>query len=143
MKIKMLLGVVVLGLMISGCATFDGMPALKGTGKIKTYPVAYEEIWKSVPDVLRYHKLDIQEINEKNHYITSTYDPSAYNFEIISVFVTGQGENKTEVEIIVKRFLLDPIGRYDWSYDIFYSLDTKFTPSQAVISPQSATRPQM
>jgi hypothetical protein len=116
-------------LVIAGCRDVTDVRSERGKGQKRTYNYSKNVVFKLVKESLISLGFALGEINESEGYISGeTPSQGALGFksgEIVGIWVTGNG-GYSQVEIAwLRRAMLDPAARSDWTVLIFKTLEDK------------------
>ena len=117
----------------SGCSTISDAKNAKGTGAFRVYDAPLEIVWSTVIDCINTSQLQLVNENREEGYILAQRGFSLDSYgEEVAVFVTALSEKRTRVEIVSKKVLAANIFAPDWSKRLFEAIENrlKIKPAQ-------------
>ena len=107
----------------AGCATMADARNGKGTGRFRVFPVPYDRIWATIPEVIDGTGLEIREQNKDAGLMLADRPSGAWTSgEFVAIFVDKVDENHTRVEVVSRKRLATNVTAMIWEGPILYWL---------------------
>ena len=130
-KFIVMVSILFVAVINSGCATIGDAKAAKGTGRSEVYDESFDTVWYAVVETVKSSKLDLIAENKEEGSILAQGAISAFSWgENVAIYVEDLGGNeKTRVEVVNKRAMAINITAANWETRIFKALDNRLQPS--------------
>lgn len=122
-----LFSIVVVLLILTGCATMADARAAKGSGLSRIFAAPQERVWQAMPSVLTELGLSLAGDNRQEGYILAQRGVTTFSYgENVAIFIEPEaGTAKTRVEVVSKKAVKTQIFAPDWAKDILDKLDQR------------------
>lgn len=108
---------------VSGCSTLADAKAARGTGESRVYSAKSDKVWSTMPAAVKAAGLDYVADNKAEGYALAQRGISAFSYgENVAIFIDGQLNDQTKVEIVSKKAMSTNIFAPDWAKPIFDKL---------------------
>lgn len=126
MRVVQLLSIVAVCTLLSACYTVNKFVATKGTGQVKIYAQPKARVWPLAVDSVGAVGLQLRSVDDASNVIVAERSTSAFSYgERVAIFVEDQPQQRTRVEVIVKRTVQTGVPSPDSAAAIFYYIDTQ------------------
>lgn len=135
----------------AACATTTDLREARGTGAVRTFEGAFDEVFTAAIESLRGLGMTVDRAHQGERWIAATRRPGELGpgapeeavsiqsdqGERIGVFFDSVAPERWEVEVVtVRLFKLDP-SRLDWAEEVFFSMEMRLDPEGRIRLPSS------
>lgn len=114
---------VLLLLLVSGCATLADASSARGQGKSRVYDTSFDTVWNTVPEAVNELGLRVASKNRQEGCILATKGMTAFSYgENVAVFVEKVDDERTKVEVVSKKTMGTNIFAWNWEKPILDKL---------------------
>ena len=103
----------------TGCGTFAGAQNARGTGARRVYDAPADKVWNAIPIALTQLGLSIPSISRRDACVLAERSASGWTWgEKVAVFLVEVSSSRTEVEVVSKRALATNVTAQNWESPI-------------------------